>query len=100
MIISVDLAGTATLEEVDNFKAFKVAANCDAHALAKALTGLGRLDADGNAWISRPWLLAKGRPDDAKWLAGFNAMQDYASVHGWVDQATDSIRAHVEFASS
>jgi len=27
-------------------------------------------------------------------------MQDYALAHGWVDLATDSIRAHVEYASS
>jgi hypothetical protein len=41
-----------------------------------------------------------GRPDDAKWLAGFEAMLDYASSHGWVDPATNNIRAHVEYASS
>jgi hypothetical protein len=100
MIISVDLAGTAKLEDIDNFRAFKVAAVCGANQLAQALTGLGRLDANGNAWISRTWLLAQGRADDPEWLAGFCAMQQYASAHGWVDSATDSLRAHIEYASS
>jgi hypothetical protein len=100
MIISVDLAGTATLEDIDNFRAFKVVAVCGADQLAPALTGLGRLDDSGNAWISRNWLLAQGRPDDTEWLAGFCAMQQYASAHGWVDSATDSLRAHIEYASS
>jgi hypothetical protein len=100
MIISVDQAGTATLEDIDNFRAFKVAAVCGADRLAPALTSLGRLDANGNAWISRSWLLAQGRPDDAEWLAGFDAMHRYASDHGWVDSATDSLRAHIEYASS
>jgi hypothetical protein len=100
MIVNIELAGAATLEEIDNFRAFKVAAACGADQLAAALTGLGRLDANGNAWISMAWLLAQGRPDDAKWLAGFSAMQDYASAHGWVDPATGSLRAHIEYASS
>jgi len=100
MIIQVQLDGAVTLEDIDNFKAFNVASACGAHELEKALTSLGRLDAEGNAWISRAWLLAKGRPDDAKWLAGFEAMHDYASTHGWVDSEMDTIRAHVEYLSS
>jgi hypothetical protein len=100
MIVSIDRAGVATLDDIDNFKAFKVAASCGADAVAQALTPFGRLDAEGRAWISGAWLLEKGRPDDAKWLAGFGAMQDYARAHGWVDPATDRIRAHVEYASS
>jgi hypothetical protein len=100
MIISIDLAGAATLDDIDNFKAFKVAAACGANRLAQALTGLGSMDAKDHAWISRTWLLAQGRPDDDKWLAGFRAMQEYASAHGWVDPATDSLRAHIEYASS
>jgi len=100
MIISIDLTGAATLDDIDNFKAFKVAAACGTDQLAQALTGLGRLDEKGHAWISRTWLLAQGRPDDDKWLAGFRAMQQYASAHGWVDSATDSLRAHIEYASS
>ena len=100
MIISIDRAGVATLDDIDNLRAFKVSAACDADGIARALSGFGRLDAEGHAWISRAWLLENGRPDDAKWLAGFGAMQDYARTHGWVDLATDSIRAHVEYASS
>jgi len=100
MIIRFDLAGTATLEDIDNFRAFKVVAVCGADQLAPALTGSGRLDNNGNAWISRNWLMAQGRPDDTEWLAGFRAMHQYASAHGWVDSATDSLRAHIEYASS
>jgi hypothetical protein len=100
MIIRIDLAGAATLDDVDDFKAFKVSAACGANQLPQALTGLGRLDANDHAWISRTWLLAQGRPDDGKWLAGFGAMQQYASAQGWADPATDSLRAHIEYAPS
>ncbi len=100
MIISIDPAGAATLDDIDNFKAFKVAAACGANRLAEALTRLGRLDTNDHAWISRNWLLAQGRPGDDTWLAGFRAMEQYASAHGWVDPATDSLRAHIEYASS
>jgi hypothetical protein len=100
MIIKIDPAGAATLQDIDNFRAFNVTAGCGAPDLVQALAALGRLDADGNAWISRAWLLSMGRPDDAKWLAGFDAMLDYARSHGWVDPATNNIRAHVEYASS
>jgi hypothetical protein len=100
MIIKITPAGTATLEDIDNFRAFNVTAACEAQDLSQALTGLGRLDAEGNAWISRAWLLVKGRSSDTSWLTGFEAMLSYARDHGWVDSATDSIRAHVEFLPS
>jgi hypothetical protein len=100
MIISINQTGAATLEDIDNFRTFKVAAVCGAEPLAQALTSFGRLDENGYAWISRTWLLAKGRPDDAKWLAGFGAMLDYASAHGWVEQARENIRAHIEYVPS
>ncbi len=99
MIVSIAPTGTAALEDIDNFRAFKVAARCGAEQLAQALSGFGRLDADGSAWISRNWLVDNGRPDDSEWPAGFEAMRDYARAHGWVDPATDSIRAHVEYVS-
>jgi hypothetical protein len=37
-----------------------------------------------------------GAPDTPEWRAGYQAMVGYAARKGWIDQATHSIRAHVE----
>ena len=97
MIIRTGTDGAVALDDVDNFRAFSVAAACDADLLASALATAGRLDTGGHAWISRDWLVENGRPHDPEWRASLDAMLAYAKDHGWIDEATDSIRAHVEY---
>jgi hypothetical protein len=93
MYVTVD-GGTPRLEDIDNFRAFKVVAAADDR---HALTGIGRVEGD-HVWLDRGWLEANGRSDDPAWAEKFAAMAAYAEKSGWVDDA-GAIRAHVETAA-
>jgi hypothetical protein len=95
MLIVIRGDGRASLEDVDNFRAFSVKAGCAAAMLPEAIAVVGRLDDQGYAWIPRSWLLENGRAGDADWLGQFEKMAAYASSAGWLD-AGGAIRAHVE----
>jgi hypothetical protein len=87
-------AGAATLEDIDNFKAFKVTTKLPPSEIPGALAGAGRFE-DAHAWIDPAWLKANGRPTDPAWLGGLDKMLAYAQGAGWVD-AHGAIRAHIE----
>jgi len=91
MFINIPSAGPATLEDADNFKAFKV---ISAAAPASAFAPIGRLDGD-HVWVDTAWLKANGRPDDSDWLSGLDKMLNYAKGAGWLDE-TGAVRAHIE----
>jgi len=91
MIINIQAAGPATLEDADNFRAFKVVS---AAAPASAFAAIGRLDG-GHVWVNPAWLKAHGRPDDETWATGLEKMLNYAKTAGWVDEA-GYVRAHIE----
>jgi len=93
MFIKIPAVGAATLEDADNFKAFKVVS---AAAPASAFAGIGRLDGD-HVWVDIAWLKANGRSDDSNWLAGLDKMLNYAKRSGWLDE-TGAVRAHIEAA--
>jgi len=93
MIIKIPAAGPATLEDVDNFKAFKVVS---AAAPASAYATIGRLDGD-HVWVNQTWLKTNGRPNDETWLTGLEKMLNYAKTAGWLDE-TGAVRAHNETA--
>jgi hypothetical protein len=93
MIIKITAAGAATLEDADNFKAFKVVS---AAAPAAAFAAVGRLDGD-HVWVNPAWLKAHGRSDDSDWLTGLEKMLNYAKGAGWLDER-GAVRAHIETA--
>jgi len=93
MFVNIPMAGPATLEDADNFKAFKVV---NAAASESAFTAIGRRDGD-HAWVQTAWLKANGRPDDPAWLAGLEKMLAYAKTSGWFDES-GAVRAHIEVA--
>jgi hypothetical protein len=93
MFVKVSVAG-ATLEDVDNFKAFKVISDATPEHREPVLAAIGRIDGD-HVWIDSAWLRRNGRPDDALWLAGFEKMAAYAKGAGWIDEH-GAIRAHIE----
>lgn len=86
--------GLALLEPVD-FKGFKLHLRETAET-RPVLPGVRFVD-DGNALIGIETVRRlPGAPGTDAWNAGFQKMVDYARSKGWIDDATQSIRAHVE----
>lgn len=101
MIISLASDRTPSLDDADNFRAFKIVApqSMDRAALTRALGTLGRPDAasDDHAWIDEAALRTlANRPTDKTWHDNATAMLAYARKSGWIDAATGAIRAHIE----
>ena len=101
MIIKVSADRSVTLEEPDNFRAFKLVIAGKPAALADfrlALTSVAELiDAD-TAWVSAEAL--RNMPNvegDEAWQQGFETMIEKARPHGWIDDARGAIKAHVEW---
>jgi len=94
MFVSFDSQGTARLEDVDNFKAFKVVLSPSMDNAAAALTQVGRVDGS-HLWIPRRWIEQHGRVTELAWLSGLDKMVEFASSAGWVDD-DGAIRAHIE----
>ena len=82
MVIVIDLRAVPpaiTLEDPDDFTAFKIATR-GAHGFVDP------------AEIER---LAGARADDGEWREGLAKMVTYAASHGWTDES-GALRAHVE----
>jgi len=92
MFIKIPEAGPATLEDVDNFKAFKI-------VLAAPDTAPGPVGRRDGAyvWVNVAWLQANGRPDEADWQARLDNMLGYAKRAGWIDES-GAVRGHIELA--
>ncbi|HEX7095086.1 MAG TPA: AMP-binding protein [Acidimicrobiales bacterium] len=105
MYVQVDLAaGTATLVDADNFKAFHVVASgdgCDAD-VGDLLARLGagtRSDARNHVWVSQQWVrdAAAAAGAGADWAEGFEKMLGFAAKMGWIDEAGTHVHAHTEW---
>jgi hypothetical protein len=102
MIISVHATNDITLDDANDFRAFKVVVNIPDATLEEArvaLAGLATLPDRDTAWVSadalRAWRSVK---DDAEWQKGFETMIEKAKPQGWIDEANKAIKAHVEWA--
>ncbi len=102
MQIILDSDAAAELDDPNNFRAFSIVV--PTHVPADELgsfvhrSGVGELDAGGrNVHVQLGVIrrLAAGRtaPD---WDTGFDAMIAYARTKGWVDDAGNTVRAHLE----
>jgi hypothetical protein len=101
MIISVHATNDVTLDEPQNFRAFKVVVKIPEATLEEArvaLAGIATMPDRETAWVSadalRAWRSVK---DDAEWQNSFDTMIEKAKPHGWIDEANKSIKAHVEW---
>ena len=101
MIISVHATNDVTLDEEQDFRAFKVVVRIPEATLEEArvaLAGVATLPDRDTAWVSaealREW---RGVKDNADWQKSFDAMIEKAKPHGWIDQANNTIKAHVEW---
>jgi len=102
MIISVHATNDVTLDDAANFRAFKVAVKIPEATLEEArvaLSGIATLPDRNTAWVSaealRKW---RGVKDDPEWQKGFDAMIEKAKPHGWIDETSNAIKAHVEWS--
>jgi hypothetical protein len=102
MIIAVHATNDVTLDEKDDFRAFKVVVHIPDATLEEAkvaLAGIATLPNRETAWVSadalRQWRSVKG---DEAWQKAFDTMIEKAKPHGWIDEADNAIKAHVEWA--
>jgi hypothetical protein len=103
MIIFVTADGRAELREPDEFRSFKIVVDgvSSLATLNTALAGLAAVEADGKtAWVTRDGVRRLRGPNaPPAWGASFDKMVDSVRRFGWINDQTDSVRAHIEGAS-
>ena len=103
MFVKVSATGGVTLEDRDNFRAFKLVVEGDGNKLddaRRALADLALLPDRDTAWVSEKAL--RLRPEvanDAAWQQSLGAMIEKAKPHGWIDEERGAIKAHVEWTA-
>ena len=101
MFIKVSADGSVTLEERDNFRAFKLVVTGNAaklDAARKTLAGVAELPDEKNAWIFEAALRRfVDVAQDQAWQQNLSAMIEKAKPHGWIDEMRKAIKAHVEW---
>jgi len=99
LIVAVSADRAVTLEDPENFRAFRLAIEGDPVQLggvAAALRGIAVIADAQTAWVDESWLRDHtGRSDDAVWQDGVSAMLAAASTFGWYDAEQRTIRAHI-----
>jgi hypothetical protein len=101
MFLKLTAAGELTLEDRDNFRAFKLVVEGDRgrlEAMRRTIAGKAELADADTAWIFQDAL--RGWPDvvhDPAWQQNFSAMIEKARPHGWIDDARKAIKAHIEW---
>jgi hypothetical protein len=104
MFIKVSADGRVTLEDRDNFRAFKLVVEGNPAALdaaRRALTDLAQLPDLDTAWVFEPAL--RQRPEvaqDSAWQQSLGGMIDKARPHGWIDESRKAIKAHIEWTET
>ncbi|HYI27239.1 MAG TPA: hypothetical protein VD863_05240 [Bradyrhizobium sp.] len=101
MFVKVSADSSITLEDRDNFRAFKLVITGNASKLdtvRKTLAGVVELPDEKTAWISeaalRRW---EGVAQDQAWQQSLSAMIEKAKPHGWIDEQRKAIKAHIEW---
>jgi len=102
MYVKVSAQGGVTLEDRDNFRAFKLVvehARGELEAVRRALAGTAEVPDHDTAWIFESAL--RGRTEvahDQAWQQALGIMIEKARPHGWIDDQRKAIKAHVEWA--
>lgn len=94
-------AGHVVLDDPHDFKNFKLvveASDWRLDELAAAFNGVARFDDRFTGWVSeaalRHW---PGQEDIEGWQQGLDKMIAKARPHGWIDETSGAIKAHVEW---
>jgi len=100
MFVQVANDGGVTLQDAENFRAFKLVVGggeARLDAARQALSGTADVPDAATAWIS-PTALVALHGADAAWEQSLAAMIEKARPHGWIHPDTGAIRAHIEYA--
>ena len=96
MIVEYSHAAGLRLLEPNDFGKFKLVLNSDVPLSQPSINGIVFVD-DANVLIDIDAVPAlPGAPGDADWRAGFERMIQVARRHGWVEEGSRAIRAHVQ----
>ena len=101
MFVKLSAVGSVTLEDRDNFRAFKLVIEGGPARLEqarRALANTAELPDQADAWIYEQAL--RQRPEvagDAVWQGNLGAMIEKAKPHGWIDEQKKAIKAHIEW---
>jgi hypothetical protein len=102
MFVKVSADSQVSLEDRDNFRAFKLVIEGGKQKLdsaLKALSGTAELLNSTHVWIFEQEL--RKHPtvaSDAAWQQNLGAMIEKARSHGWIDDQKKAIKAHIEWA--
>jgi hypothetical protein len=101
MFVKLSATGGVTLEDRDNFRAFKLVIEGGPARLEqarRALTNTAELPDDATAWIYEQALRQRSEvAGDAAWQGNLGAMIEKAKPHGWIDEQKKAIKAHIEW---
>jgi len=101
MFVKLAADGRVSLEDRDNFRAFKLVVEGGPARLdqaRRALLNTAELPEQTTAWIFEQAL--RQRPEvagDAAWQGNLGAMMEKAKPHGWIDEQKKAIKAHIEW---
>jgi hypothetical protein len=102
MFLKVAADGRVTLEDKDNFRAFKLVIEGGPAAIYSARSALSEtaeLPDDTTAWIYEAALRRWPKvARDAAWQQNLSGMIEKARPHGWIDDARKAIKAHIEWS--
>src|SRR5262245_37600388 len=101
MFVKLSADNSVSLEDRNNFRAFKLVVTGNPAQLVDALrrlNGVAELPDAETAWVSEAAL--RHWPDvarDQAWQQSLSAMIEKAKPHGWIDEARRAIKAHIEW---
>ena len=101
MFVKLSADGRVSLEEHDNFRAFKLVVEGEPAKLDSArasLDAVADVPDNGTAWIFEAWL--RDNAPDAAWQQSLGAMIEKAKPHGWIDERRKAIKAHIEWRTA
>ena len=101
MFVKLSITGAVTLEDRDNFRAFKLVVEGGPARLEqarRALADTAELPDQATAWIYEQALRQRTEvAGDAAWQGNLGTMMEKAKPHGWIDEQKKAIKAHIEW---
>jgi predicted transcriptional regulator len=101
MFVKLSATGTVSLEDRDNFRAFKLVVEGGPKRLdqaRRALADIAEIEDETHAWIYEQALRQRSEvARDSAWQSNLGAMIEKAKPHGWIDEQRKAIKAHIEW---